>query len=133
VEVKRLFVYGTLKKGFYNHTRCLKGNEGVKLIDDDAKVNGFRLCSVHDSYPAMFPTGDEEDVVSGEIYEISNGRVWESIEMMEVGAGYHILGFRYEEGENLDLTWTYVFSDPGKHPLLRRAGGISSWEKGHNS
>ena len=61
-----IFVYGTLRKGCYNHVRFGMEIEG-KFVKEDY-VHGYKL--LHCQYPFMIPTGNEEDVVVGEIYHV---------------------------------------------------------------
>ncbi len=90
-KIYHLFVYGTLRRGCYNHKRFGMDIEG-KYIRKDI-LSGFKL--VHAQYPFMIPTGDDNDVVLGELYTISEAYKWrlDSIEqgydLKEVSKGIY--------------------------------------------
>ena len=87
-ENKLVAVYGSLKKGFYNHP-WLEGSDFVGY----GSIGGFMyLCG---SYPRLFthkPKGDPLDhpllAHTLELYSVPRG-VYDSIESMEMGAGYY--------------------------------------------
>lgn len=78
------FVYGSLREGMYNHY-LIKSQK--KLAD--AKIHGYKLISLG-SYPAIFKTGNDEDIVVGEVYKITDKDIAQSMHNMEIGAGYHV-------------------------------------------
>lgn len=75
---KVIAVYGSLKKGKYNHTIL----ESCKFLGE-TKVTGT-LYSVG-SYPALIEEGENEYVA--EVYEVPD-TIYQSIRGMELGAGY---------------------------------------------
>lgn len=76
---KTIAVYGSLKKGYYNHDRFLKDEQ--QFGDVTIKGTMYSLGS----YPALVREGD--DVHDVELYEIEDD-VYSRIEMMEISAGY---------------------------------------------
>ena len=72
-------VYGSLKKGKYNHRLI----EDCELVGK-TKVKGtlYRVSS----YPALIEEGDNEYEL--EVYKITNPNVFEDLRNMEIGAGY---------------------------------------------
>lgn len=76
--MKTIAVYGSLKKGRYNHP-ILQDSEHVK----DIKITGT-LYSLG-SYPAIVEDGDNE--YDAEVYEVSED-VYRRVRDMEIGAGY---------------------------------------------
>jgi gamma-glutamylaminecyclotransferase len=64
-QLNKLFVYGTLKKGFRNH-RLL---EGAKYLCDGF-LSGYGMHSMG-AYPAIRPSSDAPGV-HGELYEITD-------------------------------------------------------------
>lgn len=71
-------VYGSLKKGKYNHDIL---RESKHLGNSTIKGTLYRVSS----YPALLKEG--EDVYDVELYEVEDN-VYQSIKMMELGAGY---------------------------------------------
>lgn len=65
-EQKKIFVYGSLRTGFYNYDKYLKGKvKDAKL----GKVKGKLYHMPHKGYPALL---EGEDIVIGEIMTIKN-------------------------------------------------------------
>jgi gamma-glutamylaminecyclotransferase len=72
----KVFVYGTLKRGFHNHS-VMESAEGVYL------GVGIRSCAqIYDTggFPALVETNDPDDVVVGEIYQVSDHRPLDMLE-----------------------------------------------------
>lgn len=74
----RIAVYGSLKKGKYNHP-IIKDSEYA----GDTKLRGtlYRVSS----YPALVDEGDNE--YPAELYDVEDS-VLQYVRMMELGAGY---------------------------------------------
>ena len=77
------FIYGSLRKGEYNHYIMEKCSELMGLT----KIKGFKLISLG-SYPAIIPTGDKKDLVVGEVFKINDFNIINRVDGMELGAGY---------------------------------------------
>lgn len=60
----KVFVYGTLKKGYSNH-RLLQTSEYI----GNGKIEGYEIYDLG-FYPGIVP-GDRKDEVYGEVYEIT--------------------------------------------------------------
>lgn len=70
-----IFVYGTLKAGFYNHNIILK-NE--KLIGPFTTFEKYPLVLTHPWFsPVMFPEPGIGHHVYGELYEVSDEKIQE--------------------------------------------------------
>lgn len=65
-EKINIFVYGSLRTGFFNYDKYLKGRV---LSSKKAKVKGSLFHMPNKGYPALL---DGEDFVYGEVMEISN-------------------------------------------------------------
>lgn len=61
----KVFVYGTLKRGYWNH-RLLEKSKFV----GEGTISGYELYDLG-SYPGIIP-GEKKDEVDGELYEIDN-------------------------------------------------------------
>lgn len=76
-------VYGTLRKGDYNHDRYLREYE--PLVTE--RVDGFELYNMGGSYPYIARGADS---ITVEIYDVPP-EVLAPIESMERGAGYDMV------------------------------------------
>lgn len=63
-----LFVYGTLKSGERNH-RFLSSSHRNRLVEKHAKVSGVFLRDMG-QWPGMVYSGNANDIVQGEVWEI---------------------------------------------------------------
>lgn len=76
-----VFVYGTLKEGFGNN-RLLRGR--AEKVRDDT-LSGYKMYSMG-AFPFIVPTGNEEDVVNGEVWYVPDEHEEEveaSLDMLE--------------------------------------------------
>lgn len=107
----KVFVYGTLMKGFWNHRAYLEGR--ISRITP-GKTCGL-LYHLPEGYPAMLE-GDE--AVKGEIMEPVNETLLKSLDRLE---GYaegrsqnlyerHVRSVMTEDGKEVDC-WVYIYSD----------------------
>lgn len=81
--MKDMFVYGSLKKGFFNHS-LIEANPRNKLIRKGFVV-GYNLYALW-SYPGVKPASSK-DKVFVELYSLSD-EVFDRIDRMERVAGY---------------------------------------------
>jgi gamma-glutamylcyclotransferase (GGCT)/AIG2-like uncharacterized protein YtfP len=86
VDTHTVFVYGTLKSGFYNNDYWFKD---AKLIGNDT-LGGFVMINLG-PYPAIAkinnPTSADYFGVSGELWEVPDNE-YRPVKAMEEGAGY---------------------------------------------
>lgn len=76
--MKKIAVYGSLKKGKYNHSLL---NGSIFIGDTTIKGTLYRVSS----YPAIVDEGGNE--YPAEIYEVPDD-VFKYVQSMELGAGY---------------------------------------------
>ena len=92
MENKRLmFVYGTLKKGERLHGLLQKQERIGTAITIDSN---FTIKDFLNSYPITFRHFDKKACkykVKGELYEIKDDVVYESVKAMELNAGYDLV------------------------------------------
>ncbi len=67
---EKIFVYGTLRKGMYNHVLYLKNKNS---FIGTSFVKGKLMILKNKSYPALLLEGN--DLILGEIYEVDNSIV----------------------------------------------------------
>lgn len=93
----KLFVYGTLKQGFYNCKHWFA--TGAKRLKADEVLPGHILISLG-HYPAMLKVeGGITDAfaVKGEVWEVDDS-VFLEVKAMEEGAGYSTVEVQTESG-----------------------------------
>lgn len=77
-----VFFYGTLKRGHYNYERF---KSGLCYLQSDA-VDNYSLVEANPYYPhAVVDVGG---VIYGEVFQVMDERTFNSIDNMELGAGY---------------------------------------------
>jgi len=91
----RMFVYGTLKKGF-GLNRILSDSTYI----GHASVKGYSLRDAG-PYPVVFH-GDKNDVVHGEVYEVDKD-TYNIVASIEEGAGYWLEETKTTDGEPVSL------------------------------
>lgn len=77
------FIYGSLRRGEFNHKRFKGFPESFKCT---GFIRGAQLKSLG-PYPAIVPSNNPEDIVKGELYELPEF-LHNLILRMEQGAGY---------------------------------------------
>ena len=87
--------YGTLRQGMYNNNRFPMEFMRQRTIP------GFKLYDLG-PYPMVIFTGNEEDRVVFDIFHVTK-RTKESIDAMEVGAGYSIMTIPVWEDLDADV------------------------------
>lgn len=108
---RRLFVYGSLRTGEYNNYIL----EGSKLVNASTYIPGFELISLG-AFPAIVPA--ENGRVIGEVWDVDE-RAFNSIERMEVGAGYKRVAVQpIDESDLVPIGYTdveaYVYGTPAR-------------------
>lgn len=78
------FIYGSIRKGMHNH-RFVENQKSI----GNAVVNGYTLYSLV-SYPAIVKSGDEKDVVVGELYQFVDEHEMNQVHSMETCSGYEL-------------------------------------------
>lgn len=100
-----LFVYGTLKKGFGNHTLL-----STATFVRTAVLEGFRMKACGRAFPAIFRSPDKYHRVYGEIYEVDEPTLRRTDILEGVGSGF------YSRIEETTLTgervYTYIQDAP---------------------
>jgi len=65
--MKKVFVYGTLKKG-----GALHGNLAKSKFIGEAELSGFEMYNVGGWFPAIIKVDDKDSKVKGEVYEVDD-------------------------------------------------------------
>lgn len=110
----RLFVYGTLKKGHYNHHLL----ESAKFIGN-ATLEGFHMYS-NGGFPYITNGGGSLDgVVHGEVFEVEDESTVRRIRMLESAYDETPVQVTLETGETLDA-FAYTFPTVDEYRSWRR-------------
>lgn len=109
-------VYGSLKRGCYNH--YLLERTGA-VFKGEGLAKGYGLYSLG-MYPAAVPR-DEADLLKVEFYEVDD-RTFEVLNSMERGAGYYAVSL--PEGQTM-----WVMPESYGHPLVEPKGGVFNWSQ----
>lgn len=80
----KIAVYGSLRRGQYNHDRF-----GKMDFLGEATLPGFKMFSLG-PYPAVVKTNDETSTIKVELFEVSPN-IKQNLDWMEFGAGYEEL------------------------------------------
>lgn len=103
----KIFVYGSLKRGYWNNARCLSEQRFIK--DAETEPN-YRLFD-NGHYPCMIETENTEHKgveVKGEIWEVDK-KCLSFLDAMEAGAGYKRVPVKLKNF--VDEVHTYVYQE----------------------
>lgn len=99
-NLERVFVYGTLKRGFGNGERLLSN---ARFIGVDSLQN-FLMYSLGGAFPAIVPTDDPARIVHGEVFEVTPDE-FQSLDRLEgYPSFYDRMRTVTRKGENV---WVY--------------------------
>jgi gamma-glutamylaminecyclotransferase len=111
-----VFVYGTLKRGFYNHSLL----ERAEFIREDQTEAGFVMVS-RGSYPAVYQDPTRPDRVHGELFTVDD-RTLRILDQLESPYGYKRILAKMLIGG--DLAWLYVVDSDVGHLFPEVEGGL---------
>lgn len=80
----KIFVYGTLKRGYGNYARLLKDRAG--FINEGVTTRTFDMIDI--GFPMIFPV-DDGDRVRGEVFEIDASTLKQLDRLEGEGSMYH--------------------------------------------
>ncbi|MGI9571737.1 MAG: gamma-glutamylcyclotransferase family protein [Candidatus Actinomarinaceae bacterium] len=113
MEINKVFVYGTLKKGYHNHN-CLEGSEFIGSARSIEKFNMINLGG----FPAVLYNSDDGYQIWGEIYKI-NDRILQRLDLLEgegtfynrVEEDFFMVGNKPTKNGRKFKCWLYVLKD----------------------
>ncbi len=76
--------YGSLRRGMSNHSQF---QQGLKFLSEEA-LYGFRLYAM-DEYPYAVRTGNLLDIITVEVFQVTDPSVERAIHELEIGVGYY--------------------------------------------
>lgn len=113
--MRRIIVYGTLRKGNYNHI-FLNFNLRTKYLGT-AKLKNARMYNLG-YYPCVILTNTPSDTVKGELYEFLDSEFEDLIRQMELSAGY-VEKKVMIDGKDYII---YIFEEEPKNAVIIRSG-----------
>lgn len=124
----KLFVYGSLKRGFKQHDRHMRTARFICVAQTAEPV--FSLVAVCDSdadnpYPGMMTGGAYH--IKGELYEIDDALL-KRLDEYE-GEGYQRIEIALDNGDSAQ-TYVYIGKDTvisEDHPYVRIEGRMREW------
>lgn len=93
---KLVAVYGSLRKGEYNYNSFMRMYPKQLEYIKTETISGFKLFNLG-SYPGI-NKGSESDKLVIDLFRVGE-RAFQSIDMMEKGAGYSVLTLETSEGD----------------------------------
>lgn len=115
-------VYGSLRKGFNNHT-LLKDCEQVGVT----KLQGFKMHSLS-AYPAVYHSQDDNAIITVEVYEVSDSVLERDLDRLE---GHPVFYKREEVDTEFGKAWVYVMvSDRYRNNPIVEDGDWFKFKKG---
>ena len=102
-----IFVYGTLKQGFYNHFYL----EDAEHLGIHITEPVYTMVSL-EHYPAVIPTGSTS--IHGELYRIDQETFYRIDEL----EGYPIFYSRIQIDTGAGKAWMYVIDEVLENPIV---------------
>ena len=105
-----MLIYGTLRAGEYNH-EAFELDQNATFLGE-GRLSGYAMRDVG-KFPIAYKTGDLEDSIVVELYEVHNKEAACTLDQMERDYGYKRQRFTVDTGEGeLENVGMYVM--PGK-------------------
>lgn len=106
--MKRILVYGSLRKGLWNYAGHLKGCEPVSIY----RVKGFEMYDLG-GYPMVIRNKDADSIVVEEY--LLEDKHFENIKLMEWSAGYVCAQLTIQDKEYNIFCYTWI---PPNSPFI---------------
>lgn len=118
-----VFVYGSLKKGYWNNV-LLENQEYV----GDGIVRGFDMLSFG-AFPAIVPNND--GIIHGELYSVDDVALHRMDRLESNGSFYQRELKNVEIDGTVEEAWVYILLPTGRIPTSREGvlteGGQHTW------
>lgn len=127
MKIKRIFVYGSLREGFYNFDKFLMGR--IHNIVSTGTLKGKLFHLSEKGYPALI-SGD--DIVTGEIIDvIDDGNIFDELNELEGYLGpnnpkndYNLVDIEVQFGSSQkELLPVYLYNS-SENTILEKDSGI---------
>ncbi len=108
--------YGSLRRGMINY---LEFQSSLEFLYQEI-LAGYRMYAL-ENFPYAVKTRDKSDLITVEVFRITNADIEKSIHELEMNEGYY-----YDEvvirGENVGI---YLFHTPGSDPLVKSGDWVN--------
>ena len=119
MENNNLFVYGTLKKGYGNHSIIQK----TTYIGDFISIDKFDLSGY--GFPKIYPN-DQGKHIKGEIYNLEE-QDFISTDMLEGNGSFYQREIRkFQRNNEIIDAWVYIILQPGGS--IEVPGDVIDWD-----
>lgn len=119
--MRKVFVYGSLKEGYWNHV-CIKGSKRISNATTEEAIYDMR----DSGYPLLFEGG--EDIVSGEVYEVDDATL-ERCDRLEGHPNFYKrtpVSVVLTSGEVMDVEM-YITQGPPRLLKIPPIDGVLTW------
>lgn len=119
----KIFVYGSLKKGFGNHSFL---SDSTFLGTTTTAESTYSMLSLG-AFPAVIPGG--ENAIQGELYEVDDSTLQDIDKLEGNGSFYERAQVSLSNGE---VAWMYLFLRFNSMNLCSEVeayDGVASWEE----
>lgn len=125
----RIFMYGTLKKGFPNHDRYMQSAE---KLGNYRTVENYPLVLIGQRYvPCMINTPGEGDHIEGELYEVDDDclKRLDALERIKKTDGYRRLRIKVRsvEKHNAVIVEAHAYLIAPKFAKDRRSDNLKTY------
>lgn len=117
----KVFVYGTLKKGYGNHSLLRE----AKFIGEALTLKRFRLFDVGFPYAVPSQRGAR---LKGEVYEVNSPEIMKALDWLEGYPSHYkrqVIMVELENGQKIEA-WIYVVDTPEGREI-EPINGIVAW------
>ena len=119
MENTKLFVYGTLKKGYSNHDIIKK----TKFLGDFISIDKFDLSGY--GFPQIYPN-DQGKRIKGEIYDLFEHDFVFTDALEGNGTFYQREIRKFQRNSKIITAWVYIVLYPGSP--IEIPGSIIDWD-----
>lgn len=115
----KLFIYGSIKRGFFNHERF--NFHKIPFLGEKV-IKGFELVNLG-AYPGMIPAASNEEEVKGELYEIDTSKEeYAFLSDIEERAGYNLQKVEISPKKPEDTIYAFIYHHRGGEEKI--PGGV---------
>jgi len=123
-NVSQYAFYGSLRKGMYNFEIY---KDHLQYVSTQT-LQGFRLYAL-EYYPIAVRTEESQDIITVELFKITDSTTEINIHNLEIEAGYYFERIKVNGYE----TGIYLFEENLNYPLVKSGDWVEYFEKTHST